>query len=100
MVRKWHRCEPHIHAPGTILNNQFGAGDPWGVYLATLESLAPKIEAIAVTDYYVTDTYEEFLKHKAAGRLRGVYLLFPNIELRPIGSPAIPGRSLARVANL
>ncbi|MER9489665.1 AAA family ATPase [Mesorhizobium sp. M0563] len=79
---EWHRWEPHIHAPGTILNNQFGATDPWNFYLATLESLTPKIEAIAVTDYYVTDTYEEFLKHKAAGRLPGVKLIFPNIELR------------------
>jgi hypothetical protein len=80
---EWHRWEPHIHAPGTILNNQFGATDPWGAYLTTLEALTPRIEAIAATDYYVTDTYEEFLmKHKAAGRLPGVQLLFPNIELR------------------
>lgn len=79
---EWHRWEPHIHAPGTVLNNQFGATDPWAAYLTTLESLTPKIEAIAVTDYYVTDTYEEFRKHKAAGRLPGVELLFPNIELR------------------
>lgn len=79
---EWHRWEPHIHAPGTILNNQFGAAAPWGPYLTTLENLTPKIEAIAVTDYYVTDTYEAFLKHKAAGRLPGVTLLFPNIELR------------------
>lgn len=79
---EWHRWEPHIHAPGTILNNQFGAGDPWGAYLTTLESLAPKIEAIAVTDYYVTDTYEELLRYKASGRLPDVQLIFPNIELR------------------
>ncbi|RWK76789.1 hypothetical protein [Mesorhizobium sp.] len=67
---EWHRWEPHIHAPGTILNNQFGATDPWGAYLTSLEGLTPKVEAVAVTDYYVTDTYEEFLKHKAAGRLQ------------------------------
>jgi hypothetical protein len=53
-----------------------------GAYLTTLEGLTPKIEAIAVTDYYVTDTYEEFLKYKVAGRLPGIKLLFPNIELR------------------
>lgn len=79
---EWHRWEPHIHAPGTILNNQFGADDPWGPYLTALEGLTPKIEAIAITDYYVTDTYEEVLKHKASGRLPGVALLFPNIEMR------------------
>ncbi len=79
---EWHRWEPHIHAPGTILNNQFGNTDPWNTYLTAIEGLTPKVEAVAVTDYYVTDTYEEFLKHKAAGRLPGVSLLFPNIELR------------------
>lgn len=79
---EWHRWEPHIHAPGTVLNDQFGAADPWGQYLTTLEGLTPRIEAIGVTDYYVTDTYEEFLRHKDNGRLPGVMLLFPNIELR------------------
>ena len=79
---EWHRWEPHIHAPSTTLNNQFGAVDPWGAYLTSLENVTPKIEAIAVTDYYVTDTYEEFLSHQAAGRLPNVTLLFPNIELR------------------
>jgi AAA domain, putative AbiEii toxin, Type IV TA system len=79
---EWHRWEPHIHAPGTILNNQFSGSDPWGAYLTTLEGLTPRIEAIAVTDYYVSETYEEYLKHKATGRLPDVKLLFPNIELR------------------
>jgi hypothetical protein len=79
---EWHRWEPQIHAPGTILNNQFGANDPWGAYLTTLETQTSKIEAIAVTDYYVTDAYERFLTHKATGRLPDVKLIFPNIELR------------------
>jgi hypothetical protein len=79
---EWRRWEPHIHAPGTILNNQFGSLDPWDAYLATLESITPKIEAIAVTDYFVTDTYETLIKYKNAGRLPSVQLIFPNIELR------------------
>ncbi|TAY32395.1 ATP-binding protein [Rhizobium leguminosarum] len=79
---EWHRWEPHIHAPGTVLNNQFGTADPWNAYLNSLEELTPKVEAIAVTDYYVMDTYEEFLRRKAAGRLPEVNLLFPNVELR------------------
>jgi hypothetical protein len=79
---EWRRWEPHIHAPGTILNNQFGGADPWGDYLTSLEATVPAIEAIGVTDYYVTDSYEEVLRHKANGRLQGVQLIFPNIELR------------------
>ncbi|MFA6123272.1 MAG: AAA family ATPase [Sphingomonas sp.] len=79
---EWRRWEPHIHAPGTVLNNQFGGPDPWETWLATLEGVAPRIEAVAVTDYYVTDTYETVLRHKAAGRLGAIELVFPNIELR------------------
>lgn len=79
---EWRRWEPHIHAPGTILNNQFGGVNPWETYLTSLETLTPRIEAIAVTDYYVTDTYEAVLQHKKSGRLADVQLLFPNIEVR------------------
>lgn len=79
---QWRRWEPHIHAPGTILNNQFGGGDPWHAYLTSLENCTPSIGAIAVTDYYVTDSYEEVLRRKQAGRLPNVQLIFPNVELR------------------
>ena len=79
---EWRRWEPHIHAPGTVMNNQFSGPNAWGNYLTALERATPVIEAIAVTDYYVTDTYEEVLRHKAAGRLPNAKLVFPNVELR------------------
>jgi hypothetical protein len=79
---EWRRWEPHIHTPETVLNNQFAGSDPWELYLTAIEGLMPKIEAIAVTDYYVTDKYEEVLRRKAAGRLPGVQLIFSNIEVR------------------
>lgn len=79
---EWRRWEPHIHAPGTVMNNQFSGPTMWSDYLTALEKAAPIIEAIAVTDYYVTDTYEEVLRHKAAGRLPATKLIFPNVELR------------------
>jgi energy-coupling factor transporter ATP-binding protein EcfA2 len=79
---EWHRWEPHIHGPGTVLNNQFSGTDPWDAYLSALETCSPTIEALAVTDYYTTDTYVEVMRRKAAGRLSNVKLLFPNIELR------------------
>ena len=78
----WHRWEPHIHAPGTVLNNQYKGPNAWDRYLSTLESASPTIEAVAVTDYYVTDTYEDIVRFKNSGRLSAVELLFPNIELR------------------
>jgi hypothetical protein len=79
---EWHRWDPHIHAPGTLLNDQFGSTDPWDAYLTAIENRTPKIEAIGVTDYYFTDSYEEFVQRKATGRLVGVKMIFPNIELR------------------
>ena len=79
---EWRRWEPHIHAPGTAMNNQFSGPNAWDDYLAALERATPVIEAIAVTDYYVTATYEEVLRHKAAGRLPATKLIFPNVELR------------------
>jgi hypothetical protein len=65
-----------------VLNNQFAGPTAWNDYLTALEQAMPAIEAVAVTDYYVTDTYEAVLKHKEAGRLSAVKLIFPNIELR------------------
>jgi hypothetical protein len=79
---EWRRWEPHIHAPGTAMNNQFTGPTAWDEYLTALERATPLIEAIAVTDYYVTDTYEEVLRRKAAGRLPRAKLIFPNVELR------------------
>lgn len=79
---EWRRWEPHIHAPGTVMNNQFSGPNAWHDYLSALEAATPTIEAIAVTDYYVTETYQEVLEHKNNGRLSSVELVFPNIELR------------------
>lgn len=64
------------------MNNQFSGPTAWEDYLAALEQATPAIQAIAVTDYYVTDTYEEVLRRRDAGRLPHVKLVFPNVELR------------------
>ncbi len=79
---EWKRWEPHVHAPGTVLNNQFTGADPWEDYLRSLETSSPRIEAIAVTDYYVTEAYEELSRRKQLGRIPEVQLLFPNVEMR------------------
>ena len=64
------------------MNNQFSGPTAWEDYLSALELATPLIEAIAVTDYYVTDTYQQVLQHKARGRLPKATLIFPNVELR------------------
>nr|WP_209046925.1 AAA family ATPase [Rhizorhabdus histidinilytica] len=64
------------------MNNQFSGLTAWEDYLTALEQAMPVIQAIAVTDYYVTDTYEEVLRRQGAGRLPNAKLVFPNVELR------------------
>jgi ABC-type lipoprotein export system ATPase subunit len=82
----WHRWDPHIHAPGTVLEDRFN-GD-WDGYLAAIEAAVPKIRALGVTDYCVLDSYEAIRTHKQNGRLSDVKFIFPNVELRyDIGVP-------------
>lgn len=77
---EWHRWDPHIHAPGTLLNDQFN-GD-WESYLGRIESAVPGVRAIGVTDYFCIETYREVRKRRAEGRLPQIDLIFPNVELR------------------
>ena len=79
---QWHRWEPHIHAPGTVINDQFGGANPWGDYITALERADPPIRALGVTDYYLTDAYERVVAEKLVGRLPGIDLIFLNLELR------------------
>jgi hypothetical protein len=78
---EWNRWEPHIHTPGTVLEDRYSAAG-WEDYLAALEAAVPELRAIGVTDYCVTRSYERVKSHKDAGRLKDCDLLFPNIELR------------------
>lgn len=77
----WRRWDPHLHAPGTLLNDQFH-GD-WDEYFARIESAQPAVSALGITDYFCIQTYRDVLRRKRQGdRIAGVKLLFPNVELR------------------
>lgn len=78
----WLRWEPHVHAPGTVLNDQFKGKQAWDEYLTKLENVTPPLRSIGITDYYSTETYERVLEAKQAGRLAETDLIFPNIEMR------------------
>ena len=77
---EWHRWDPHLHAPGTLLSDQFDGN--WDAYLERIELAAPPIDALGVTDYFCIQTYREVRRWKAAGRLPMVELIFPNVEMR------------------
>lgn len=78
----WHRWDPHIHAPGTAMNDQYGGDDPWSGFFSRVDQHQPAIRALGITGYFLVDTYEKASIAKAAGRLPGVQLLFPNVEIR------------------
>lgn len=69
-----------MHAPGTLFNDQFG-GD-WEGYLTAIEGASPAIEVLGVTDYFSIACYRAVRASRSAGRLSGVRLLFPNVEMR------------------
>jgi hypothetical protein len=79
---EWHRWEPHIHAPGTVIEDHYTEKNAWELYLRALEEATPSLRAIGITDYCITRSYERVKAEKDKGRLNGCNLLFPNIELR------------------
>src|SRR5690349_8177843 len=74
----WHRWDPHIHAPGTLMNDQF-KGD-WDGYLNAIASATPRVNALGITDYLSIGTYKEFLR-RGSTRLKEIFV-FPNVEMR------------------
>jgi hypothetical protein len=79
---KWHRWEPHIHAPGTVLNNQYRGEGAWGKFLMQIEASSPRIRVLGIADYYSVEAYEQVVSHRNSGRLAEIDLIFPNVELR------------------
>lgn len=90
---RWCRWEPHIHAPGTVLNDQFKGLDDLERYVEALETCVPTIRALGITDYYTTETYERIVEEKRKGRLPACDLIFPNVEMR-LGVGTVTGRQV------
>jgi hypothetical protein len=76
---EWRRWDPHIHAPGTLLNDDFG-GD-WDGFLNKIKE-EPAAEVLGITDYFCIETYREAKRRRDEGAFEGVKLLFPNVEMR------------------
>lgn len=77
----WRRWDPHVHFPGTLLNNQF-KGTTVEEALNTLARRAPAIEAVGVTDYFTTRTFRAAHLAWQSGAGSSIKFLFPNVELR------------------
>jgi len=77
----WRRWDPHVHLPGTLLNDQFGSMSI-DQALAQLAATQPTIEAIGVTDYFTTSSYRRAAAALATGVAPTIKFVFPNVELR------------------
>ena len=79
----WHRWEPHVHTPSTILNNQFsGTNDGWDEFVKRLNEATPEIRALGITDYYSLEGYKKVVELNDNGQFTNAILFFPNIEIR------------------
>lgn len=77
----WRRWDPHVHLPGTLLNDQF-SGMSVAEALEVLADRQPPIAAIGVTDYFTTATFRKAVDALEDGVARTIELAFPNVELR------------------
>ncbi|MEQ1564647.1 MAG: TrlF family AAA-like ATPase [Myxococcota bacterium] len=77
---RWLRWDPHLHAPGTLRNDGY-RGD-WDGFLQAVEAAQPAPVALGITDYLTLEGYKRVLAYRSAGRLGGIRLVFPNVELR------------------
>jgi predicted ester cyclase len=77
----WRRWDPHVHLPGTVLNDQFGSLDV-SEALNVLASRNPAIEVIGVTDYLVTNGFRVAYDAWSQGAGASIRSLIVNVELR------------------
>lgn len=76
----WMRWDPHVHAPGTLRNDQFG--NDWTGYIHRLETADPAPVALGITDYFTLRSYEKVFEKRQQGALSKISLIFANVELR------------------
>ncbi|MFJ2758928.1 TrlF family AAA-like ATPase [Nocardioides sp. NPDC087217] len=77
----WRRWEPHVHLPGTLLNDNFGRTTT-AEALDALAACNPAIEVVGVTDYFSTASFRRATDAYAAGAGANLTYLFPNVEMR------------------
>lgn len=72
----WHRWDPHIHIPGTILNDQYTGSALLGNFCERIINAGPPIKVLGITDYYSIDSYEKMFSARNEGKLPSIELIF------------------------
>lgn len=60
----WNRWYPHIHVPGTALNDQYKGSGAMDEFIRRVEASEPRILALGVTDYFGMDGTRSSSKRK------------------------------------
>ena len=78
----WRRWDLHVHAPGTQLNNAYGAADDavWNQFIDELES--SPVHVFGITDYFCCDTFFELKQRYAEKYPETEKQFFLNVEFR------------------
>jgi hypothetical protein len=92
----WRRWEPHIHVPGTLLEDQYTIDID--EFCRRVTAARPVVEAVCVTEYYVLDSFYKIEAAWRDGKLPNVRQLLPNIELRVNGG-ATPGTNVHLIVS-
>ena len=77
----WRRWDPHVHLPGTLMNDQFKDLSVEDA-LNSLAERSPTIEVIGVTDYFTTASFRRAAEALERGAAPSILFAFPNVELR------------------
>ena len=79
---QWLRWDPHLHAPGTLRNNQYPKDDDaaWAAFFQAIRAATPGVSALGITDYFSLRSYKKFVSARPAD-LESLFV-FPNVEMR------------------
>jgi hypothetical protein len=76
---EWRKWDLHVHAPGTKLNDAYGAVD-WDPFCNALES--SDVAAFGIADYFSLDGYFAVIEAFTTRYPQSPKVLFPNLEVR------------------
>jgi hypothetical protein len=79
---QWHRWDPHLHSPGTALNNGFDS-DSVEDWIQRVRDGLPTVRALGITDYFSIRGYKAVKAQLDVSGKQDLYI-FPNVELRLI----------------
>ena len=77
---EWRKWDLHVHAPGTKLNDAYGAPADWDRFCSDLES--SDVAAFGIADYFSLDGYFAVVAEFSTRYPTSPKVLFPNLEVR------------------